>query len=100
MGHLLAEPNSPIGEYRFGLFAKTSRSFFSPFVSQKYYCSSAVLSYVRDYYIAPLYLRSESGLTGESWTANLNDETFNKLTQYLSEKPEPIEIFDYVWCLT
>ena len=48
-------------------------------------------------YIAPLYLRSESGLTGKSWTANLNDEAFNKLMQYLSEKPEPIEIFDYVY---
>lgn len=40
---------------------------------------------------------SESGLTGESWIDNLNNKTFNKLTQYLSEKPEPIEIFDYVY---
>ena len=48
-------------------------------------------------YIAPLYLRSESELTGEIWTANLNDEAFGKLTQYLSEKPEPIEIFNYVY---
>lgn len=29
--------------------------------------------------------------------AILTDNTFNKLTQYLSEKPEPIEIFDYVY---
>ena len=48
-------------------------------------------------YIAPLYLHSESELTGESWTANLNNDAFNKLTRYLSTKPAPIDVFDYVY---
>ena len=97
MGHLLAEPNSPIGANIGLVFCKTSRSFFSPFVSQNIIAHRLFSAMCEITYIAPLYLRSESGLTGESWTANLNDETFNKLTQYLSEKPEPIEIFDYVY---
>lgn len=48
-------------------------------------------------YIAPLYLRSESEMTGESWDANLNVDAYEKLTQHLSVKPAPIEIFDYVY---
>ena len=48
-------------------------------------------------YIAPLYLHSASELTEENWTANLNNEAFDRLTQYLPEKPKPIEIFDYVY---
>ena len=97
MGHLLAEPNCPIGANIGLVFCKTSRSFFSPFVSQNIIAHRLFSAMCEITYIAPLYLRSESGLTGESWTANLNDEAFNKLTQYLSEKPEPIEIFDYVY---
>ena len=48
-------------------------------------------------YIAPLYLRSVTELDGEAWTANLNKEAFEKLTQYLSDEPEPIQVFDYVY---
>lgn len=97
MGHLLAEPNSPIGANIGLVFCKTSRSFFSPFVSQNIIAHRLFSAMCEITYIAPLYLRSEPGLTGESWTANLDDEALNKLTQYLSKKPEPIEIFDYVY---
>ena len=41
--------------------------------------------------------RSESGLTEEAWTANLKEEALAKLTRYLSVKPTPIEVFDYVY---
>lgn len=97
MGHLLAEPTSPIGSNIGLVFCKTSRSFFSPFVSKNIIAHRLFSAMCEITYIAPLYLRSESELTGESWTANLNDDAFNKITQYLPTKPTPIEIFDYVY---
>ncbi len=97
MGHLLAEPTCPIGSNIGLVFCKTSRSFFSPFVSQNIIAHRLFSAMCEITYIAPLYLRSESELIGESWDANLNAEAFNKLTQYLSFKPEPIDIFDYVY---
>lgn len=97
MGHLLAEPTSPIGANIGLVFCKTSRNFFSPFVSRNIIAHRLFSAMCEITYIAPLYLRSESELTGESWTANLNDDAFNKLTQYLPTKPTPIEVFDYVY---
>lgn len=97
MGHLLAEPTSPIGTNIGLVFCKTSRSFFSPFVSKNIIAHRLFSAMCEITYIAPLYLHSESELTGDIWTANLNDDMFNKLTRYLPEKPTPIEIFDYVY---
>lgn len=97
MGHLLAEPTSPIGANIGLVFCKTSRNFFSPFVSRNIIAHRLFSAMCEITYIAPLYLRSESELTGENWTANLNDDAFNKLTQYLPTKPTPIEVFDYVY---
>ena len=97
MGHLLAEPNSPIGANIGLVFCKTSRNFFPPFVSQNIIAHRLFSAMCEITYIAPLYLHSASELTEESWIANLNDEAFDRLTQYLPEKPEPIEIFDYVY---
>ncbi|MBC2871274.1 hypothetical protein H7271_06610 [Bittarella massiliensis] len=97
MGHLLAEATSPIGANIGMVFCKTSRSFFSPFVSKNIIAHRLFSAMCEITYIAPLYLHSESELTGESWTANLNNDAFNKLTRYLSTKPTPIEVFDYVY---
>lgn len=77
--------------------ARHPEASFLPFVSKNIIAHRLFSAMCEITYIAPLYLRSESELTGESWTANLNNDAFNKLTQYLSVKPEPIEIFDYVY---
>jgi len=97
MGHLLADPTSPIGANIGLVFCKTSRSFFSPFVAKNIIAHRLFSAMCEITYIAPLYLRSESGLTEETWTANLNEEVFNKLTRHMSVKPTPIEVFDYVY---
>lgn len=97
MGHLLAEPTSPIGANIGLVFCKTSRTFFSPFVSQNIIAHRLFSAMCEITYIAPLYLRSESEMIGESWSANLNRDVYEKLTQHLSVKPEPIEVFDYVY---
>lgn len=97
IGHLLAEPTSPIGANIGLVFCKTSRTFFSPFVSKNIIAHRLFSAMCEITYIAPLYLRSESEMTGESWDANLNVDAYEKLTQHLSVKPAPIEIFDYVY---
>ena len=97
MGHLLAEPTSPIGENIGLVFCKTSRSFFSPFVSKNIIAQRLFSAMCEITYIAPLYLRSEDELFGESWNANINEEAFKKLTQYLPAKPAPLDIFDYIY---
>lgn len=97
MGHLLAQPTSPIGANIGLVFCKTSRSFFSPFVSSNIIAHRLFSAMCEITYIAPLYLRSATELDGEAWTANLNKEAFEKLTQYLSDEPEPIQVFDYVY---
>ena len=99
MGHLLADPTSPIGANIGLVFCKTSRSFFSPFVAQNIIAHRLFSAMCEITYIAPLYLRSEAGLTEETWTANLNEEAYTKLTKYLSVKPTPIEVFDYIYGL-
>lgn len=97
MGHLLAEPTSPIGANIGLVFCKTSRSFFSPFVAKNIIAHRLFSAMCEITYIAPLYLRSESGFTEGTWTANLNEEAFNKLTRHMPVKPTPIEVFDYVY---
>ena len=97
MGHLLAEPTSPIGENIGLVFCKTSRSFFCPFVSKNIIAHRLFSAMCEITYIAPLYLHFESEMIGQSWRSNLNDNALNKLTQYLLVKPTPIEVFDYIY---
>lgn len=97
MGHLLAQPTSPIGANVGLVFCKTSRNFFSPFVSRNIIAHRLFSAMCEITYIAPLYLRSKTELEGETWTANLDKETFEKLTQHISNAPEPIQVFDYVY---
>ena len=97
MGHLLAESTTPIGQNIGLVFCKTSRSFFSPFVSKNIIAHRLFSAMCEITYIAPLYLQSQNDLVGESWTANINNDAYQMLTQYLTEKPSPIEVFDYVY---
>ena len=97
MGHLLADPTSPIGLNIGLVFCKTSRSFFSPFVSKSIIAHRLFSAMCEITYIAPLYLRSESEMEGETWTANIDAAIYDKLTQHMAEKPDPIDVFDYVY---
>ena len=97
MGHLLAAPTSPVGPNIGLVFCKTSRTFFPPFVSRNIIAHRLFSAMCEITYIAPLYLHSESGLGGDCWEANLNMEAWQRLTQYLSAPPSPIEVFDYIY---
>ena len=97
MGHLLADPTSPIGPNIGLVFCKTSRSFFSPFVSKSIIAHRLFSAMCEITYIAPLYLRTESEMKGETWTANIEADVYDKLTQHMTEKPDPIDVFDYVY---
>ncbi len=99
MGHLLVDSNSPIGKNIGIVFCKTSRSFFSPFVSKNIIAHRLFSAMCEITYIAPLYLYSEGEITGVSWTANLEEESLKKLTQYMTSKPMPIDIFDYIYAI-
>lgn len=97
MGHLLAEPTSPIGANIGIVFCKPSGLYSAPFVTKHIADNRLFSASCERAYIAPLYLHSESKLTGDSWDANLNNDVFDVLTQYLTEKPTPIKLFDYVY---
>ena len=97
MGHLLAEPTTPIGQNIGLVFCKTSRTFFPPFVSKNIIAHRLFSAMCEITYIAPLYLCSGNGLIDRIWTENIDSDSYQKLTQYLSVKPSPIEVFDYVY---
>lgn len=97
MGHLLTEPTSPIGANIGLVFCKTSRTFFSPFVSNHIIAHRLFSAMCEITYIAPLFLHTDPTVTGNCWIANIDDNSYNQLTAYLSEKPSPIEVFDYVY---
>lgn len=97
MGHLLKIPTTPIGANIGLVFCKTSRTFFSPFVSKNIIAHRLFSAMCEITYIAPLYLYLESEMFGTKWTANLNDRAFQELTKHLTKKPEPIDVFNYVY---
>jgi predicted helicase len=96
MGHLLGKTDTPIGTNIGLIFGKTSRSYFSPFVTNTIVVSrffSAMCEYT---YVAPLYKRV--GIKDkEEWVANFDAEQYRKLTQHLSVPATPIEVFDYAY---
>ncbi len=97
MGHLLAQPTSPLGANIGLVFCKTSRSFFAPFVSTSIIAHRLFSALCEITYIAPLFLRSESPIEGEIWTPNIDEAAYTALTAYMSEKPSPVDVFDYVY---
>ena len=48
-------------------------------------------------FVAPLYLKPEGLET--NWQPNINQKLYNRLTQNLSQKPQLIEVFDYIYAL-
>ena len=97
MGHLLKHPTSPIGANIGIVFCKPSGLYSAPFVTMNIADNRLFSAACERAYIAPLYLYAKTEIDGETWTANLNKEAFEKLTQYLSDEPEPIQVFDYVY---
>lgn len=97
MGHLLTMPTSPIGENIGIVFCKPSGFYSTPFVTKHIADNRLFSASCERAYIAPLYLKNGTSISGETWVANLDRDAFNALTQYLSEKPTPIEIFNYVY---
>jgi len=85
---------SPIGRNIGLVFCKTSREFFSPFVAENIIAHRLFSAQSETAYIAPLYTHSE---LGDTWTTNLNPEALERLIAHMSRKPEPIEVFDYVY---
>ena len=94
MGHLLVNSTTPIGKNIGLVFCKTSREFFSPFVAENIIAHRLFSAMCEITYIAPLYLYSE---LGDTWTPNLDAQALERLTANMSRKPEPVEVFDYVY---
>lgn len=99
MGHLLAQPTSPIGANIGMVYCKTSRRFFAPFVSQHIIAHRLFSAQCEITYISPLYRYAENEIGGVTWEPNIGRTAWEKLTQYLERKPKPIDIFDYVYAL-
>ena len=97
IGHLLHDADSPIGKNIGLVFCRTSRYFFTPFVADTIIASRLFSAMCEITYISPLYLFNHSDIEGDSWVPNIDEESYNKLTQYMPEKPSPIEVFDYVY---
>ncbi len=97
IGHLLHEPNSPIGKNIGLVFCRTSRFFFTPFVADTIIASRLFSAMCEITYISPLYLYQQSDNGGNDWVPNIDEESYNKLTQHMSVKPSPIDVFDYVY---
>jgi len=94
MGHLLVNSATQIGKNIGLVFCKTSREFFSPFVAENIIAHRLFSAMCEITYIAPLYLYSE---LGDTWTPNLDAQTLDRLTRHMSRRPEPVEVFDYVY---
>jgi len=97
MKHFLVEKISPIGKNIGIVYCKTSRSFFSPFVTKNIITHRLFSAMCETTYVAPLYLHSETATNKGDWKANLNKEAFVQLTEFLSSPPSPIEVFDYIY---
>lgn len=97
MGHLLVNSECPVGK-NFGLvFYRTSSKYYPPFVADSIIAHRLFSAQTGTAYIAPLYLYSNTDVTGECWTANIASDVYDKLTQYMNSKPSALEVFDYVY---
>ncbi|MCL2399100.1 MAG: hypothetical protein FWC91_05050 [Defluviitaleaceae bacterium] len=99
IGQVINSETSPIGNNIGLVFAKQTTSRFEwdgIFISDK-----VIVKHYVDYpakstgYFAPLYLRPEGLET--KWQPNFNAEKFEHLTKFLTEKPTPIEVLDYIY---
>jgi len=94
MRNFMVPSASPVGRNIGLVFCKTSREFFSPFVAENIIAHRLFSAMCEITYIAPLYIHSE---LGDTWTPNLASEALERLTAHMSRRPEPVEVFDYVY---
>lgn len=97
MGNLMADSSSPIGENIGIVFCKPSGFYSTPFVTKHIADNRLFSASCERAYIAPLFLQTNPEITGKSWEANFNSEAYNALTKYLMVKPEPIDVFNYIY---
>jgi len=99
MGHLINGLSSPVGK-NFGLVytrGDSSQNEFSMvFVSKSITDNRITAAQTAGHaYVAPLYQFDEIG----GWVSNLDPKTLARLTQYMTIKPHPIEIFNYIYAI-
>jgi predicted helicase len=101
MGQFINATTSPIGKNIGLVFAKQTNQRFEwdgVFITE-----NTVELHCIDYpaksaaYVAPLYLKPEGFVT--QWQPSFNTESVERLTENLTEKPTPIDVFDYVYGL-
>ena len=97
---LLQEPTTPIGKNIGLVFARTAPiayDYAMVFIADTIIDQSALSTLSSTYgYIAPLYLHNDNGV-GDEWTPNFVPDSLAMLAEHMSEKPKPIEIFDYIY---
>lgn len=101
MGHLLFYPNTPIGKNIGLIFNRgdsTPDEYSMIFVSNTLIDNriTAAAQTANHASIAPLYLHNGAEL-GDEWTPNFASDILARLTEHMKTKPEPIEIFDYIY---
>jgi len=96
----MAKTDSPMGR-NVGLIFTRGDSISNPF-SMVFICDRPIDNRITAAQtagkasFAPLYLhQTEFGV--DTWTPNLASEAFERLTAHMSRKPEPVEVFDYVY---
>jgi predicted helicase len=98
MGHLLCPPTTPIGQNIGLVFPKGTNKFWDgAFISNSIIDAHYIDYPGRSYsYIAPLYLYNDSDF-GDEWMPNFTPDILERLTENITVKPTPIEVFDYIY---
>ena len=98
IGQLLINSETPVGRNIGLVFTRgdsTSYEFSMIFISDMLIDNRLTAAQTAGIAsIAPLYLHSE---LGDTWMPNLDAQTLERLTAHMSRRPEPVEVFDYVY---
>ena len=84
MGNLLADASSQIGQNIGIVFCKTSRQYYPPFVSKDIIAHRLFSAMCEITYIAPLYIKNDNGLFSDDWCANIDSDSYRRLTKNIS----------------
>ena len=98
MKHVWVTTANPIGNNMGLVYSKSApvSHEFSMILASKAIIDKGILDTVDRAYFAPLYLFND---LSETWTPNLASDALAQLTEYMSTKPEPIEVFDYIYAV-
>lgn len=98
MSHIFTDESTPVGKNIALVFTRgdsTPRQYSMVFVSDTIVDNRITAAQTAGAaYTAPLYLLNR--MTNK-WEPNFSPNELTKLTEHMSNKPEPIEIFDYVY---